>query len=71
MAVNIAFSGGTLSTSKPKELFEAPFYPYDINLMAYVVTPDGRRFLVPTLAEGEDPGAAPISVIVNWRLRDK
>ena len=31
----------------------------------YVVSPDGRRFLMNTLAEGDNP--SPITVILNWR----
>jgi dipeptidyl aminopeptidase/acylaminoacyl peptidase len=32
---------------------------------AYDVSPDGRRFLVNTLADGD--AAAPITLVVNWR----
>jgi Tol biopolymer transport system component len=31
---------------------------------SYAVSPDGQRFLVNTLAE--QPGAAPITLVVNW-----
>ena len=31
----------------------------------YVVSPDGQRFLMNTLAEGDKP--SPITVILNWK----
>ena len=67
MAAEVSPEGQPTST---RELFRTPIEPTSAPYLSdYVVSKDGRKFLikVPT----EPPGAGPITVTLNWleRLR--
>ena len=64
MAVDVKEGSSGLIAGVPKRLFEAPFTPVTFRRNRYVVTPDGKRFLVITSAEAHQPER--ITVIVNW-----
>jgi eukaryotic-like serine/threonine-protein kinase len=62
MAVSLKTAGDAVETSPPRELFTLPiinngFAPYD-------VTPDGKRFLVRAVPEGEV--SQPLTLVSNW-----
>jgi hypothetical protein len=65
--IQIAASGRSIEASSPVSLFatrvggalQGP------NKQQYVVSLDGQRFLMNTLAEGDQP--SPITVILNWK----
>jgi len=61
MAVSITRRGGGIQVGVPRALFRTPakrqFFPYDVSA-------DGQRFLINALRD--DPGAAPITLLVNW-----
>jgi serine/threonine protein kinase/Tol biopolymer transport system component len=65
MAVEVK-PGSVFSAGLPVPLFEAPIRPEGIteSHSAFVVSPDGRRFLVNTIAE--EAAHVPITVVVNW-----
>jgi serine/threonine protein kinase len=62
MAVSLKTTGDVVAASAPRELFALPiigngFVPYD-------VTPDGKRFLVAAVPEGEV--SQPLTLVSNW-----
>jgi eukaryotic-like serine/threonine-protein kinase len=62
-AVDVNTEGPSFANGTPKALFDARISKGDDRPgNQYVVTSDGQRFLVNTLAEEE----APISMVVNW-----
>ncbi|MEK7404638.1 MAG: hypothetical protein AAB225_05980, partial [Acidobacteriota bacterium] len=62
MAVEVKASGSSFEAGAPKALFEARLVP-DLRRNRFVVTADGKRFLVRT--EAGDT-SSPITVVVNW-----
>jgi len=62
MAVEVA-TGSGFAAGTPKALFRTRIKSLDIGF-PYDVSPDGQRFLVNTLPEGEQRDA--ISVVQNW-----
>ncbi|MDA2927732.1 hypothetical protein MYX78_10980, partial [Acidobacteria bacterium AH-259-G07] len=63
MAVEVNTRGSSLEAGIPKVLFEAPF-AYLGRRNAYVVSADGRRFLIITPVE--QAASSPITVVLNW-----
>ena len=65
MAVEVK-PGNLFSAGLPVPLFEAPIRAEGITeyRSSFVVSPDGERFLVSTIAE--EAARAPITVVVNW-----
>jgi eukaryotic-like serine/threonine-protein kinase len=64
MSVTVGL-GSTFEAGLPKELFEVPVPDVVASFPnSYVVTTDGRRFLVNTVVR--DAPSSPISVVVNW-----
>ncbi len=61
MAAEVKSASGAFEAEAPKLLFETPLVNLGRN--RYVVTGDGRQFLVITRVEETSP---PINVIVNW-----
>jgi Tol biopolymer transport system component len=62
MAVEVKPSGAALEVGSPKELF-ALKGPGGTRGYDFDVSPDGKRFLVKSVIEGEVP---PITVVLNW-----
>lgn len=73
MAVEVKSGGSTFERGTPKDLFDSGYFnlahvggagPYH----AYAVSADGQSFLIPRppSADAENPGSAPIAVVVNW-----
>ena len=61
MAVSLTIAGGTITPSRPTELFQLPLARATSN--PYAIAPDGKRFLVP-ISTGK--ASAPLEVIINW-----
>jgi serine/threonine protein kinase len=61
MAVSLSIAGGTITPSRPAELFPLPLARATSN--PYAIAPDGKRFLVPIPA---GKASAPLEVIINW-----
>jgi hypothetical protein len=61
MAVDVK-AGEKFEAGAPKALFEMRL----VGQQTYSVSPDGRRFLVPTLPE--EVAGAPLTVVLNWTL---
>jgi len=64
MAVDVKEGPSSLIAGVPKRLFEAPLTPVTFRRNRYVVTADGKRFLIITSAEAHQPER--ITVVVNW-----
>ena len=62
MAVTISDKGGAFDHDAPKTLFEV--HPVTGVRNSYVVSPDGRKFLIINLLETLQP---PITVVLNWK----
>ncbi|MBI3425684.1 MAG: serine/threonine-protein kinase [Acidobacteria bacterium] len=67
MAVEVKATAAGFETGVPRQLFETPFVNPGRN--NYVVTSDGKRFLVITRVE--DTASPPINVVVNWMAEVK
>jgi hypothetical protein len=63
MAVEVNGDGESFQPGIPKELFEAGLTPLQLR-NRYVVTSDGKRFLMNTLAEA--PECAGFTMVLNW-----
>jgi hypothetical protein len=52
----------------PKALFPTRILagPNDRDLFRYAVAPDGKRFVINTQAQADEPNPSPITVVVNW-----
>jgi Tol biopolymer transport system component len=68
VAITLPKGQGRLEAGRPARLFQARIgAPVQANSrQQYMVSPDGQRFLMNTLAE---ENAAPITVILNWQGR--
>ena len=64
MAVGIRSASGRLEASKPEVLFTANIDQSKTIRNQYAVTPDGQRFLLLSLVDGN---TSPIVAILNWR----
>jgi len=62
MAVEVKAGPASFEAGAPKVLFEAPL-PTELRRNRYVVTADGRRFLMLTPVGAE---SAPFTVVLNW-----
>ena len=62
MAVSLKTVGNAAETSTPRELFALPTFEDGFN--PYDVAPDGQRFLVRTLPEGQ--ASQPLTLLRNW-----
>jgi hypothetical protein len=63
--MNVGADGHSLRAGAPVALFAAKVGPlHGVALHSYIVSPDGRRFLLERVIE---EAAAPISIILNWR----
>jgi WD40-like Beta Propeller Repeat len=63
--VTLTKEGGGLRPGAPARLFRAPVGPLqDLSLHHYIVSPDGRRFLMDTIVAAPAP---PIVVVQNWK----
>jgi len=62
MAVNLKTAGDSLEASTPRELFALPVFENGYN--PYDVAPDGQRFLVLALPEGQV--SQPLTLLSNW-----
>ncbi|HYN06359.1 MAG TPA: protein kinase [Vicinamibacterales bacterium] len=70
MATAVTEDRSRFETGTPQALFNTGITASSIDRRnQYVVTPDGRRFLVNISAEDEN--AAPITVVLNWNARLK
>ena len=69
MAADIRVVNGRIEATVPQRLFGTGLGSTTHEL-PYAVTAAGQRFLIPVAAD--PPGAAPISVVMDWpgRLRD-
>ena len=58
------------SNGNPRALFAAPIWGGGTshNVTRYGVTPDGRKFLINTLAADAAAPASPITVVLNWQM---
>jgi eukaryotic-like serine/threonine-protein kinase len=64
--IRMASNGQSIEAAPPVPLFATRVGGgIQVDRQQYVVSPDGRRFLMNTLAEGDNP--SPITVILNWR----
>jgi hypothetical protein len=63
MAVEVDGDGESFQAGIPKELFEARVTP-DLRRNRYIVTSDGKRFLMNALVDEPERGS--FTVIVNW-----
>jgi Tol biopolymer transport system component len=64
MAVEVKSDTPTLEVGVPKALFETALFGTTNQRNRYVVSPDGRRFLINVPREGAI--ASPVTVVVNW-----
>ena len=65
MTAAVHVNGNTLDVAAPRQLFTLrPRPPARLDAYPYDVSPDGRRFVVNTLAE--DAGSAAITLVFNW-----
>jgi len=65
--ITLPSAGGRLEMGAAETLFLAPVAsPHDVALRAYIVSDDGRRFLLDTIVEAP---VSPIVIILNWKAR--
>jgi eukaryotic-like serine/threonine-protein kinase len=64
MAVGVSTNSATLQAGTPKLLFQAHIMPPSYWRSNYVVSPDGRRFLM--LVPAGETKQSSITVVVNW-----
>jgi Tol biopolymer transport system component len=64
MAADVKIDGSAFDTGTPRALFDSGLRASFLERDQYVVTQDGRRFLVNLSAEDEN--SAPITVVWNW-----
>jgi dipeptidyl aminopeptidase/acylaminoacyl peptidase len=62
MAVSLKIGGDAVETSTPRELFALPIFDNGYN--PFDVAPDGQRFLVRAVPEGQ--ASQPLTLISNW-----
>ena len=63
--ITLPSANGRLEMGAAETLFLAPVAsPHDVALRAYIVSDDGRRFLLDTIVEAQ---ASPIVIILNWK----
>jgi eukaryotic-like serine/threonine-protein kinase len=63
MAVEVNGDGESFQANTPKALFEAPVPPVQLR-NRYLVSADGKRFLINALVEGQEPTG--FTVVLNW-----
>jgi hypothetical protein len=63
MAVDVSIAAGEFQRGQPVTLFQAPL-TWENRRNRYVVSPDGKRFLVVT---ADSQGAGSLHVVLNWR----
>jgi Tol biopolymer transport system component len=69
MAVEVKSSGSAFDAGSPKELFDSAYVnlPHGSPYHTYVVSGDGRRFLIPRPpSNDQQTTAVPIVVVLNW-----
>ena len=64
-AAEISAAGSRLEAGTPRELFEVRDLHGEMRRNRFVVTPDGKRFLVLTTPDRTD--TTPLNVVVNWQ----
>jgi hypothetical protein len=63
VAVEVKADGESFQAGIPKELFEARVTP-EVRRNRYIVTSDGKRFLMNALVEEPERGS--FTVVLNW-----
>jgi Tol biopolymer transport system component len=67
MAVEVKMSP-RFETGIPKALFTTRISggTTSVHVFRYAVAPDGKRFLINTMPQTDEPNASPITVVLNW-----